>query len=114
MPQFKIQLNKVLFTVDPDNRFSSKKKVPLGLLTEMYFRYFVKEYTFKDLQDFYELKTKRNIDRKNLALWLKRVEVYKRAQMVLTMDQKPKECTVEYFGENADFVLKELESSVNR
>ena len=108
----KISLIKPLFLEDPDEVFAKKRKVKPGLLNEMYHRYFVKEYTFKDLQEYYEVKTKRKpIDRKNLSIWLKRIEVFKRAK--IGMEFGARECTLEFFGENADFVIKELKKRKN-
>ncbi len=102
-----ISLHQRFFTQDPDALFSKKRKVKEGLLNEMYYRYFVKDYSPKDLQEFYEMRTKKKaIDRKNLCVWLKRMEVYKRAKIAL--DAGAQDCVPQFFGDNADFVIKYL------
>ena len=102
-----IRLNQRLFTEEPDALFSKKRNVQKGLLDEMYYRYIVKGYTPKDLQEYYEIKTKRKpIDRKNLCVWLKRIEVYRRAKIATDMGAKT--CLPAFFGDNAEFVSKHI------
>jgi hypothetical protein len=113
MNQVKISLKAKLFQNNPDLLFAKRRKVAIGLLDEIYYRYLVRDYTFKELQEYYEMKTKRKpIDRKNLGVWINRLEVHKRAQMGILAGAT--ECTPEFFGRHAEFVVRELEKQHNQ
>lgn len=119
MEKNRIHLQSKLFTIDPDLRFAKKRSVPEGLLNEMARRRIVLGYTYEDLQDFYEVKSRKAaIDRKNLNLWLRRVDIYKRAQMAIveagTKWKLLQLDPLQYFGENGDFVLLELQKRGNQ
>lgn len=102
-----ISLERDIFTIDPDERFSREHEVSIGFLNDMYRRYINYGYTFADLSDFYNIKTRKDIDRKTMWRWITRIEAYDIAQRAIRMGAK--ECNINTFGRARDTVLHGLE-----
>lgn len=66
----------VLFTIDPDIRFSKEYNLPLGTLKEIYRRYKILEYTPSELCEFYRIKTGRKTTIDAMSRWMWRTDIY--------------------------------------
>ena len=76
-----IYLNKsILFTKDPDERFSIQYNKPKGTLKDIYRRYKIMNYSMGELCEFYEFKTNTKITKNSMKRWMWRTEVYIIAQ----------------------------------
>jgi len=95
-----------LFKVDPDVRFAREYSVDKGLWKEMWRRHKLLEYSIKDICDYYEVKTKRQISRQNIKRWVLRTEIYSRVKPVADMGCES--LNSNYFGDLEWFVIKEL------
>jgi len=105
-----------IFTTDPDIRFSRINGAPVGLWREMWRRHKILEYTFREMAEYYELKTKKQISRQNIKRWVLRTEIYSKTKPVI--DKGCQSLNSEFFGDIEWFVIKEitknLKSSVNK
>lgn len=68
--------NSILFTVDPDIRFSKQYGNQPGTLKDIYRRYKILGYTIPELCDFYEMKTGNKSTQKSMKRWIWRTEIY--------------------------------------
>lgn len=102
-----IHLKKsILFTVDPDIRFSKEYNLEPGLLKELYRRYKLRDFTFDELCEFYQMKTNKQLSRKSMKRWMWRTEVY---SMTLPVLDRGVETVVSSFFKNHEWrVIKEL------
>lgn len=100
-----------LFTEHPDGRFSKRYNVPQGLWTEMWRRYSILEYEIKDLQDFFYVKTAREIGHHKLKTWIWRTRVYVRAHEA--MKHGARAVSSEWFGELEEELLEELFKNIH-
>ncbi len=102
-----INLRKsVLFTVDPDARFSREHDVPRGTWTLLFQRYRYLEYTPTDLCELYNAKTGKHLSPKNASRWIWRGEIYSLARNAL--DRGAVTVVSSYFGEHEYYVVKEI------
>ena len=92
-----IDLGRRIFVVHPDKRFSSQNHVPEGTLLDLHHRYKKLEYSIGDLKEFLYIRTRKDIDRKTLWLWMQSIDIYTRAQMARKV--RAKYVTPEFFGE---------------
>jgi hypothetical protein len=95
-----------LFTIDPDIRFSNINHVELGLWKEMWRRFKILGYTTKELQEYYELKTKKQISSKSVKRWILRTDIYSRTKPIIDMGCES--LNSNFFDELEWFVVKEL------
>lgn len=100
-----------LFTEHPDGRFARRYKVPEGLWTEMWRRYSILEYEIKDLQDFFYVKTARNIKHHKIKLWIWRTRVYMRA--IEATKHGARAVSSEWFGDMEQEVIEELTKNLD-
>lgn len=102
-----IHLKKsVLFTVDPDIRFSREYKLPIGTLKEIWRRYKLLDYTIEELCQYYEIKTGKQRSRKSMKRWMWRTEIY---SMTLPILNKGAETVVSSFFKDKEWeVIREL------
>jgi hypothetical protein len=96
----------VMFTQDPDARFSKERSVPTGLWKEMWKRYKLLDYTYEDLADYFEIKAKKQITKRSLQRWIKRTEIYSRAQEALLKGAQAVKS--DFFGVYELDVMKEI------
>lgn len=102
-----IDLTKsVLFTQDPDIRFSKEHGVPLGFWKELWKRHKLLEYSIEDMQDYYQMKIGRRPSRKSIKRWIIRSEVYSISRPVLNKGGRT--VMSSYFRQNEDYVVREL------
>lgn len=100
-----------LFTLDPDIRFARSNHVDIGLWKEMWRRHKLLGYTFREMSELFELKTKRPISRQNVKRWVLRTEIYSKSKPII--DKGCESVNSEYFGQMEWFVIKELVKNLN-
>lgn len=102
-----IDLTKsVLFTQDPDIRFSKEHGVALGFWKELWKRHKLLEYTIDDMCDYYQMKIGHRPSRKSIKRWIIRSEIYSMSKPILNKGGRTVVST--YFKENEDYVIREL------
>lgn len=99
-----------LFTDPPENRFAREYKLDASIWTEIWRRYMLLEYTFDELEEYFELKTKRKIGRKALRRWIWRTQVYCRANHVMRAGVQV--VMSDFFGEYEPLLIRELLKNV--
>lgn len=94
-----------MFTVDTAVRFSQQYKVDKTLWNEIWKRALagVDEYS---LAGYFMYKTNRKIKAKVIREWLRRTEIYCRANHVMLMGVRVVHSN--YFGEYEDYIIKEV------
>ena len=100
--QYRIDLHHPIFTTNPAIRFAETMKVPVDFSEDMWRRYHTLAYSEKDLQDWFQLKTKREISIKTIQRWVVRQEIYHDAQRALK--EGAQQVTAEYFKNNLNMV----------
>lgn len=99
-----------LFTEPPEDRFAREYDLPPQVWTELWRRYMLLEYTYDELQEYFELKTKKKIGSKALRRWIWRTQVYCRANHVMRAGVEV--VVSNFFGEYEERLIRELLKNV--
>jgi hypothetical protein len=99
-----------MFTEHPDGRFAKYYGVQEGLWTEMWRRYRILEYEIKDLQDFFYVKTAKEINERMITKWIWRTQIYMRANEA--MRHGARAVSSEWFGALEHDLLVQLLKNV--
>lgn len=102
----------VLFTQDPDMRFSEEYGVPRGFWNLIFNRAKYLEYSLSELCELYQIKTGRKMDMMAMLRWVRRAEIYNKAQPLIRKGTRV--VMSEYFGELEEIIVKELLKNVRR
>lgn len=106
----------ILFTIDPDIRFSKEYDLPIGTLKDIYRRYKLLDYTINELCEFHKMKTGKETSKKSMKRWMWRTEVY--AMTLPILEKGVETVTSSFFKEHEWKVIKELtrnlQSSVHK
>lgn len=103
----KIDLNQKIFQRDPYKEFARRYNVSEKLWVEMYHnRYLWHNYEIPILTEYFTLKTGNKICERSIRRWIKRTEVYNKAQKAITMGVRI--VTPEYFDNMTEVELKDL------
>ena len=92
----KVNLQHRIFTESPYNAFANRYKTSPKLWREMYDnRYKWHQYEIPILCEYFKLKTGVNVNDRTLRRWIKRTEVFKKAQYAI--QKGAKEVSYTYF-----------------
>lgn len=102
-----INLNEsIIFTKDPDIRFSKEYAVPTGTWKELWRRYKLLEYSNGDLRDYLFIKYARNLSYNAMDRWIVRTEIYTVSKPVI--EKGASVVNSEIFGDFEQHVMDEL------
>lgn len=101
-----IKIDGKLFTVDPDERFSSEQNLPIGFWKDLWRRYKFLDYTTTDLTQYFHLRSGRKTTYMTMQRWIFRTEIYNKARPFVKMGATT--ASTEIFCEFEDELIKEL------
>lgn len=106
-----LDLNRRIFSEDPEARFLAKKVAnrKKGLLASLYYRYIDLDYTLDEVAEYYRIKTGHAIARQVVRLWMIHIRIYNRAQEA--KDLGIKQVGSQWFGDDAKRVEYEYTHS---
>lgn len=93
----RITLDKPIFTEDPYKAFSERYKCNPNLWYEIYNKRFIwHQYEIPILCEYFKLKTNLAINDRTIRRWIKRTQVYSKAQHVIRKGAK--QVSYDYFS----------------
>lgn len=104
----KISLSHRLFTTDPYNEFAKQHKVKRSVWVKIYHTgYLWRQYSIQELVDYVAIVTKHElkISPKTITRWIKRTDVYNKAQKAIDMGVE--NVTLEFFQGDEAYIKKQ-------
>lgn len=95
-----------LFDTSPSKRFAQEYSVPEVLWAEIWKRHKLLDYTVAELAEYYQIKTGKQIKRKNIKRWIFLADIY-----ILTKparDMGAEVINTQLFGVLEDKVIREI------
>ena len=98
--------NSQLFNTNPSIRFANQYEVPETLWNELWKRYKLLGYTPEEMTEYFEIKTKKQIRKRQVNRWIFLTEIY--FVVKPARDMGAKVVNTSLFGKQEDKVIYEI------